>query len=156
MATDNILTALLEPVVNSMGYEWVGMIYRPSPKYGLLRIYIDKPGGVTVDDCALVSHQISGVLDVEDPVTGQYDLEISSPGVDRPLFRLADYERFSGSKVRINLHALWEGRRRFSGTLLGIDRANERVLLEEDGERLEIPYSKINQAKLEAEVELST
>ena len=152
MATDDILTGLLEPVVNSMGYEWVGMEYKPSPKHGLLRIYIDKPEGISVDDCALVSHQISGVLDVEDPVTGQYALEISSPGIDRPLFRLADYERFAGTVVRIVLHGMWQGRRRISGTLVGVNTSDNSVLVEENGVELAVPYAQISKANIQAEV----
>jgi len=90
------LTGLFEPVIESMGYELVGVEFSTNGRHGTLRVYIDREQGVSLDDCAAISHQISGILDVEEPIKQAYDLEISSPGIDRPLFKLADYERFAG------------------------------------------------------------
>jgi len=97
------LVSLIEPIVEGLGYECVGIEYNPHPKHGLLRIFIDSPNGILVDDCSKVSHQISGVLDVEDPIQGYYQLEVSSPGTDRPFFRVQQFERFNGSTVMVSL-----------------------------------------------------
>ena len=86
------LRDLLEPAVTALGCELVGIEYRPNGAQSLLRVYIDRPDGVTVDDCSAVSYQVSGLLDVEDPVPGHYTLEVSSPGLDRPLFQAHDFE----------------------------------------------------------------
>ena len=97
------LAPLFEPVIESMGYELVGVEYQLNGSYGTLRVYIDREQGVSLDDCAEISRQVSAILDVEDPIQQAYDLEISSPGLDRPLFKLADYERFSGQTVKVKL-----------------------------------------------------
>ena len=106
------LRKLLEPAVSALGFELVGVEF-VSGRRGLLRLYIDSEDGVTIDDCQAVSHQVSGLLDVEDPIQGQYSLEVSSPGLDRPLFRAADFERFAGHEVSLRLVAPVEGRRKF-------------------------------------------
>jgi len=93
------LVNLIEPIVEGLGYECVGIEYNPHPKHGLLRIYIDSDNGILVEDCTKVSHQISGVMDVEDPILGNYHLEISSPGEDRPFFKVSQFERYIGSTV---------------------------------------------------------
>ncbi len=95
------LSNLIEPIVIGMGYECVGIEFDQHRR--ILRVYIDKPEGVTADDCSAVSYQVGGVLDVEDAVTGQYSLEVSSPGLDRPLFKLEHFVRFVGSDVRLHL-----------------------------------------------------
>lgn len=152
MAADDKIVELLEPVVTGLGYEWVGMEYKPSPKHGLLRIYIDKSDGISVDDCALVSSQVSELLDAEDPVSGEYVLEVSSPGIDRPLFKLADYERFVGSEVRLSLHGLWEGRRKMSGTILGVNATDNTIQIQENVVERFVPLAQINKANIMAEV----
>ncbi|MCP3869947.1 MAG: ribosome maturation factor RimP [Gammaproteobacteria bacterium] len=141
------LVGLLGKSVTGMGYELVGVEFSSRGSAGaLLRIYIDHPEGITVDDCAEVSHQVSGVLDVEDPIPGEYQLEVSSPGLDRPLFDREHYERFSGSPVRIKLQVKLEGRRRFEGLLKGVD--GDEVLLEMEGELFRLPLSQIEKARL--------
>jgi ribosome maturation factor RimP len=141
------LTNLLQPVVEAMGYEWVGLEYLSGLKgSGLLRVYIDTEHGITLDDCSAVSHQISGVLDVEDPIRENYRLEISSPGLDRPLFTEAHYQRFAGRPVTLKLHGKWNGRRKLVGTLHGCD--GENVSLNVDGEDFEVPLDMINSARL--------
>lgn len=150
--TQQELTALFEPVVSAMGYELVGIDYRSNPNHGLLRIYIDQEGGVTADDCAKVSHQVSGILDVEDPIKGHYVLEVSSPGIDRPLFTMADYEKYVGNTVRVQLKGGWEGRKKVVGVLLGVSVADESIEIDETGERRVIPLSEVSRANLVAEV----
>jgi len=111
-----------------------------------LRVYIDHPSGISVDDCQAVSHQVSGVLDVEDPIRGQYALEVSSPGLDRPLFTPEQYQRFAGEVIRVSLFAPQEGRRKFKGTLLGAE--DGRVKLEQDGSEVLLEMSNIAKARL--------
>jgi|HigsolmetaAR202D_1030399.scaffolds.fasta_scaffold01980_8 Uncharacterized protein conserved in bacteria len=147
--TTEVLNTLLEPVVTAMGYELVGIEFRANPRNSLLRIYIDKPEGVSVDDCALVSHQVSGVLDVEDPIPGRYTLEVSSPGLDRPIFKASDYDRFAGERIRVRLQGLYEGRRRVLGVLRGL--RGDSVVIEENGVEIEVPLGQIEKANLELE-----
>jgi len=144
------IEALIEPALTAMGYELVGVEYAPLGHGGTLRVYIDKPGGVTLDDCERVSHQVSGVLDVEDPIHSRYDLEVSSPGVERPLFRAGHYARFAGSRVRIRTFAPIEGQRNFSGVLRGV--IGDEVLLEEEGRTVRIALSNIAKAHLAPEL----
>jgi ribosome maturation factor RimP len=138
---------LIEPVVEAMGYELVGTEFVEQDGNRLLRVYIDKEGGITLDDCEKVSHQVSGLLDVEDPIPGQYSLEISSPGLDRPLFKERDFERFAGHKVKIKLDGLYQGRRRITGVLHGMSEG-QVVVVEEQGEEHLVPLDRIKQARL--------
>lgn len=147
--TSDFITELLEPVIEGMGYELVGIDYRPNPKSTLVRIYLDKPGGITLEDCEKVSRQVSGVLDVEDPISGQYNLEVSSPGLDRPIFKAGDYDRFAGERVRIRLQGSLDGRRRFAGVLRGL--RGDCVVVDEDGVEVSVPLSQIDKANLELE-----
>ena len=141
------LTELLRPVVESLGYELVGVeLLERGPQGRLLRIYIDQAQGITVDDCGTVSHRVSGVLDVEDPIPGHYDLEVSSPGLDRPLFEAAHFERFKGCKARLKLRAKVDGRRKLVGILDGLEE--RQVLILEQGERYRIPLELIDSARL--------
>lgn len=139
--------ALVRGVVEPMGYELVGVELRPGERGGeLLRVYIDREGGILLDDCATVSHQLSGVLDVEDPIKGEYSLEVSSPGLARPLFELAHFERFTGSTVKLKTASPIDGRRNFKGVLSGVE-GNE-VILQVDGEPVRIDFNQIDSAKL--------
>jgi ribosome maturation factor RimP len=136
----------IEAAVRGLGYELVGIEYHSQGRRSLVRVYIDTPEGVTVDDCERASHQISGALDVDDPIRGQYALEVSSPGLDRPLFTAEHFQRFSGSRVRLRISPPLEGRRNFAGVLLGL-RDDRVVVAQEDGE-VEIPLHHIEQARL--------
>ena len=140
------LREILEPVVTAMGYELIGVEFHPHRGSALLRLYIDKEGGVNVDDCQQVSHQVSGVLDVEDPIPGHYRLEVSSPGLDRPLFEARDFVRFAGHPVRVQLTLPLNGRKKFTGRLVGV-RADQ-VVLEHEGQELAIPLTAIEKARL--------
>ena len=145
------LRRLLEPAVEGFGYELLGVQLLAQGHHSKLRVYIDSEEGITVDDCARVSHQVSGVLEVEDPIPGQYTLEVSSPGMDRPLFRAAHYEQHKGSRVSVKLHAPMEGRRKFKGQLLGMQASN--VWLMEDEIEWLIPLDLIGTARLIPEME---
>ena len=141
------LTALFEPVVESMGYELVGLEFHSSEHHGVLRIFIDHDNGITVDDCAKVSRQISAIVDVEDPIPQAFDLEVSSPGLNRPLFKLSDYQKYAGLTAKIKLAVALNRRKNFSGILKGVDE-NQQVLIEVDNETFELPYHDIAKANL--------
>ena len=145
------LTPLFEPVVVSMGYELVGVEFLGAGGYGTLRVYIDREQGVSLDDCAAISHQISGILDVEEPIKQAYDLEISSPGIDRPLFKLADFERFTGMTAKVKLALALEGRKNFKGRLQGVTD-DGMVIIEVDGEKFQLPFADIARANLMGEI----
>lgn len=141
------LRQLIQPVVEGLGYEFVGAEFLPQGKHSLLRVYIDKEEtGISVDDCERVSRQISGVFDVEDPIAGQYALEISSPGVDRPLFKVEDFARFIGEQVSLKLSVAQKGRKNFKGFVRGLE--NDVITLEVDGEMHQIVFDDIDQARL--------
>lgn len=140
------LEQLLEPSVRAMGCELLGIEYRPHVHGGLLRLYIDKPGGVLIDDCERVSHQVSGVLDVEDVVAGKYTLEVSSPGLDRPLFKPEQYPPYVGEIVRITTAVAVDGRRKFRGELKRV--LDTQVVVEVDGAEFEIPFAAISKTRL--------
>ncbi len=145
------LTQMFEPVIESMGYELVGVEFNAGGGHGTLRVYIDREAGVNIDDCAAISHQVSGILDVEEPIKQAYDLEISSPGIDRPLFKLADFERFSGNTAKIRLAVALQGRKNFKGRLQGVVDS-KLVAIEVDGERFDLPYADIARANLVGEL----
>jgi ribosome maturation factor RimP len=145
----NQLQAIIEPAVTAMGYELVGVEYIAQGRHSLLRIYIDSEAGITVDDCADVSHQVSAILDVEDVIKGVYSLEVSSPGMDRPLFTVEHFERFAGDQVKVRLRVPLDGRRKFKGTLQGV--RDDNVVVEVDGEEYLLPLDDIDKANLVAE-----
>jgi ribosome maturation factor RimP len=141
------LRDLLEPAVAAVGCELVGIEYLPSGKHSLLRVYIDNHEGVSVDDCSAVSYQVSGLLDVENPLPGHYTLEVSSPGLDRPLFQARDFERFAGQEVKIRMRFPIEGQRNFRGLLQGLQE-QQVVIEEQDGKRVNLPLDQVEQARL--------
>lgn len=142
--------AIIEPVVTSLGYELVGTEFLVQRQGGLLRVYIDTEEGIQLNDCQRVSHQLSGVLDVEDVIKGKYQLEVSSPGLDRPLFTAEHFERFQGHVAKLKLTAPLEGRRKFKGTLKGIE--NNQVKIEVENEEISLPLSAIDKANLVPEI----
>jgi len=130
-----------------MGYELVGVEYfQRSARSSLLRVYIDRERGITLDDCMAVSHQLSGVLDVEDPLPGHYDLEVSSPGLDRLLFTPEQIQRFRGHRARVKLAAKLDGRRNFEGVLGEV--RGEVLALELGDEVRELPLDLIDTIRL--------
>jgi ribosome maturation factor RimP len=149
------IQAIVEPVVTSLGYELVGAEFLMQSHSGLLRVYIDAEDGIQVNDCQRVSHQLSGVLDVEDVIKGEYQLEVSSPGLDRPLFTLEHFERFQGHKARLKLSVPLEGRRKLKGILRGVK--NDQVVLGIEStnvevEEISLPLSAIDKANLIPEI----
>ena len=144
------LTELFEPVIESMGYEFVGVEFNAGGGHGTLRVYIDREQGVSLDDCASISHQLSGILDVEEPIKQAYDLEISSPGIDRPLFKIADFEKFSGRTAKIKMALGVQGRKNFKGQLKSV-ADSKWVVIEVDGEQFDLPYADIAKANLVGE-----
>lgn len=140
------LVNLIEPIVEGLGYECVGIEYHPHPRHGLLRVYIDNPKGILVDDCSKVSHQISGALDVEDPIQDNYQLEVSSPGADRPFFYVHQFERFVGSKVLVNMYQAIAGRKKITGIIEKV--VDDIVTLREADQIFEVPFSAMSKARL--------
>ena len=140
------LKELLAPVVEDLGYTLWGVQYLQG-RGAVLRLFIDHDDGINVDDCALVSHEVSGVLDVEDPIPGDYNLEVSSPGLDRPLFELSHFERYQGESVQLTLLAPGAGKRKMTATLVAVD--GDTLVMELDGESLRVPYSQVDRARLQ-------
>jgi ribosome maturation factor RimP len=146
----NALIEMFEPAVTGMGYELVDVELVGSGGNRTVRLYIDSESGVTVDDCAAVSEVISDLLDEEDPIPEAYNLEVSSPGVDRPLRRREDYDRFSGETVKVKTYGPVSGQRSFTGTLLGIE-AEEVVIHTPEG-WFRIPLDQVAKAHLVADI----
>jgi len=140
------LVDLIEPIVEGLGYECVGIEYNPHPSHGMLRVYIDNEQGILLDDCTKVSHQLSGMLDVEDPIPGEYQLEVSSPGADRPFFKLSQFQRFIGSKVNISLFKPIDKRRKLSGEIKSVD--GETVVIQEGEKLFSVPFQAMSKARL--------
>ncbi len=144
---------IIERVATREGLELVHAEMVGSHKNATLRIYIDKPDGVTLEDCALVSEQVGLILDVEDLIPHEYVLEVASPGLDRGLYKPSDYERFAGLPAHIKLTAPLNGQRNFHGTLMGLEPEGEPAALLEDqtGNRHRIPLNLISKANVEIE-----
>lgn len=140
---------IVEPVVTRQGLELVDVEYRGELQGWVLRIYIDRENGVNVGDCSRVSSEIGTILDVEDPIPQSYHLEVSSPGLNRPLKREEDYQKYQGSLVKIRTVAPIDGRQNFTGRLLGC--SNGQVQVEIGEKRWEIPFSQITKANLQYE-----
>ena len=147
---NQVLTDLLAPVIGAMGYELLGIEHLPQGRHSIVRVYIDQPTGVTLSDCEQVSDHITGILDVEDPIRGSYDLEVSSPGLDRPLFTLEQFRRFLGSQAQVNLRSKLEGRRKITGRIEAIE--NETVVMNTDDNVYHVPADQIEKAKLVPEL----
>ncbi|MGB6450444.1 MAG: ribosome maturation factor RimP [Steroidobacteraceae bacterium] len=140
------LIALIEPLLAQLGYELVDLEYTPAQGHGALRIFIDKPEGVGLNDCEHASREVAALLDVEDPIPAAYTLEMSSPGEDRVLRSRAHFDRFVGSRVLVELAAPREGRRRYTGLLQSV--TDEGIALEVDRERVSVPFREIGRARL--------
>ena len=147
---DRQIEDMLESTVKAMGFELWGIEYLSQGRHSVLRVYIERDSGLTADDCAAVSTQVSGILDVEDPITGEYTLEVSSPGLDRRLFRLDQYPDYVGEVVDVHLRSPFDGRRKFKGVLTGIE-GTDIVVKIEDHEYL-LPHDAIDKARVEPRV----
>ena len=147
MATlEQKLTELLQGSVEDLGCELWGIECQRAGRYLTVRLFIDKDGGVTIDDCADVSRQVSAVLDVEDPITDEYNLEVSSPGLDRPLFTLSQYERFIGQQIALHLRIPMLDRRKWQGRLEKIE--GDMLTLNVDGQPQVFVFGNIQKANL--------
>jgi ribosome maturation factor RimP len=150
------ITQLLAPTVASLDLELLGVDYLPSPGGAVLRLYIDvpaeragegeEPQAVTIDDCEAVSREVSAQLDVEDPISGHYTLEVSSPGVDRPLFTPEQFARFIGETAKVGLKLPQDGRRRLTGTIAAVEGGTVKFIV--DGAELAIGFDNIDKARL--------
>lgn len=137
---------LVEPAIEGMGYELAELECRLGHGRGLLRLFIDKDDGITLEDCEQVSRQVAALLDVEDPIPGDYNLEVSSPGLDRRLVKPAHFDRFAGCEVKVRLRRMIDQRRRLSGKLLARDGSN--VLIQVDGDTVSVQMDEIDVARL--------
>ena len=140
------LQALLAPVIEALGYQCWGIEFLSKGRHSLLRVYIDKADGILIDDCEIVSRQLSGVLDVEDPITSEYTLEVSSPGMDRPLFTLEQFATHAGEQVKIKLRSPFDGRRNFQGLLRGVEEQD--VVVQVDDHEYLLPIDLIDKANI--------
>ena len=148
---DELLNGLIEPVVEGLGFRLWGIERLSRGKHTALKVYIDADAGISVDDCARVSRQISSLLDVEDPIPGEYILEVSSPGMDRRLFTRAQFEEFAGVLVRISLRHSYEGRKRYTGLLAGLE-GDDVILRTDEDEEFLFPLEQIERANVIPEV----
>ncbi len=140
------LNEMLQPLVEDLGYEFVGLEYNSNPKHSVLRIYIDHGKGVGIEDCERVSRETAALLDVKDPIKTHYNLEVSSPGLDRPLFTPAHFTEFSGQEVKVNLFAPQDGRRKFQGRILAV--TDSTVTVDQDGIDVALEFNNIAKARL--------
>ena len=153
MAKEKQIADMLRATVTALGFELWGVEYLAQGRHSVVRIYIDSPGGIggiTVDDCAAVSEQVGSVLDVEDPIAGEYTLEVSSPGLDRPLFTLEQYAGCAGEKVEVRLRNAFEGRRNYKGVLRGVE--GEDVVIQVDDRKYLLPFGTIEKARVQGRV----
>lgn len=140
------LETLLSPVIEGLGFVCWGIEYLSQGNHSVVRVYIDHADGITVDDCEQVSRQVSGVLDVEDPIGNRYTLEVSSPGMDRPLFYRDQYPDFIGSLLSIKLSEPFEGRRKYKGILRAVE--GDEICLVVDEYELQLPFETIESARI--------
>lgn len=138
---------IMAPAVEALGFELYGCEFQTQSYCSRLIVYIDNPNGVTLDDCAKVSRQIGAILDVEDPIGGRYELEVSSPGIDRPLFTLPHFERVCGETVKLRLRLARDNQRNFVGLLKAVAGDQVTLLLEDQSEMV-LDFADIEKAKL--------
>ena len=146
LAEQSKLHMLLSPAVEAQGCELLGVQISRGRRHTVLRLFIDTEAGITVEDCERVSHQVSGLLDVDDPLEGAYHLEVSSPGDDRPLFLREHFERVQGERVRVRMAVPVSGRRSFTGELMAVSADEIRV--REAEMEWDLPFSQISMARL--------
>jgi ribosome maturation factor RimP len=140
------LTAMLRPAVEETGKELLGVEFISAGNHSVLRIFIDHENGIDVDDCAEVSRQVGAILDVEDPISSEYNLEVSSPGLDRPLFEKSQYEAVIDETIEVKISMPLNGRRKFKGKLVAIE--NDSLIVMVDNEEYELVISNIDKAHL--------
>lgn len=144
------IEALISPVVMDMGYELVGVEYVASGKHSILRVFIDSETGITLDDCEAVSRQLSSIFDVEDPIATQYNLEVSSPGIERPLFNIGHYQRFLGQDIKLRLVRPINGQRKFTGAIGSVSETSNTIELITELGAVDLDIGLIEKANLVA------
>jgi len=144
--TGDELARLLEPTIERLGYELSDLEVNLGGRGGIVRLFIDHPDGISLDDCEKASLAVSALLDVEDPLPGQYNLEVSSPGLDRRLTKVEHFQRFTGETLKVQMRFPIAGRKRFRGTLVSSD--DEHIVVEVDGEPHSLPLATIDTARL--------
>ena len=142
----NKVAQLVSPTVEALGLQLWGIEHSSQGKYSVLRIFIERDTGVTINDCEQVSRQVSAILDVEAPIAGEYTLEVSSPGTDRPLFTVEQFQQYCGEEVDIRMRSPIDGRRKFKGMLQ--DVVNRVVHIEVEGSSFELPHEEIEKANI--------
>ncbi len=147
MDIEKKIEKISRPILDSLGVELVDIEFRREPNGWVLRLYIDKEGGVNLDDCSVVSGEVGMAMDVEELIDHPYNIEVSSPGLTRPLKKLKDFERFSGRKVKIKCFEALCGRKSFVCMLNGVD--GENIIVTLDGDEMKIPFGNIAKANLE-------
>ncbi len=140
------LNQMISPTIESLGFELVGIETFRAGRFLTVRIYLDKEGGISIDDCSSASRQISAILDVEDPISDKYNLEVSSPGLDRPLFTIEHFKRFIDKKVSIHLRIAINNRRKYTGIIKAVE--NDTILLDVDGIEQKFIFGNIQKANL--------
>ena len=141
-----LVTELIDTTIQALGLDLWGVELLQQGKYSLLRIYIEREEGVTIEDCEKVSRQVSALLDVEDPIAGEYTLEVSSPGMDRPLFSIEHYSQYIGSEVDLKLRRPLDGRRKFKGQIIKVSGDIVGLLVE--GSEYDLEFSDIEKASI--------
>ncbi len=142
------LQEMLRPTVEALGFELWGIEYLSQGRHSVLCIYIESDKGITVDDCASVSHQIGSLLDVEGSITGEYTLEVSSPGMDRLLFKLEHYPAYIGEEIELRLRSPFDGRRKFKGLLKGLE--GDDIVVQVDNHEYLLPYDAVEKARIQS------
>lgn len=149
---DPVLYEKLATLVNAMGCELVGYEMLPQGRQMTFRVYIDSPNGVTIDDCSKVSRQMGAMLDVEELIQGSYTLEVSSPGLDRPLFELEHFRKYVGKQIKIRLSLPIEGRRQYKGVLQRVEGEDIYIIVDE--QEIKLPFSMVEKANLVEDIRL--
>ncbi len=152
---DPVLNARLETLLVSMGYDYIGAEILPMNGSKVFRIFIDTPTGVSVEDCSKVSRQVSAMMDVEDPFQSRYSLEVSSPGIDRPLFELKHFEQHVGSQVKIRLQSPINQQRQFKGILKQVVGESIHLLVEGSEKEVVLPYAAVDKANIIGDVRIN-
>ena len=141
-----VIDDLVSPIVLALDLELWGCELVRQGKYSLIRVYIDRESGVDISDCEKVSRQVSAVFEVEEPITEEYTLEVSSPGLERPLFRLEQFRKYVGSIIQLRMKKPQDGRKKFKGDLVRVD--DDSIVLSVDGGEVEFQYTNIDKANL--------
>jgi ribosome maturation factor RimP len=149
---DSALDQEMRTLLTSMGYELLGCEFTSQGKHSVFRVYVDSPKGITIDDCSIISRQLGAMMNVKDPFHGGYQLEVSSPGIDRPLFEIEHFKRFIGKQVKIKLRSPVAQRRQWVGVLQRVEDEKIIIYVKELEQEVTLPFAGIEKANLVGEV----